>query len=219
MLEPVLRDRILQRRDDLSERGALLNAEQLSACYATFREQFGPERLQALSGERLLTAMHAHGSQDSLVYWLEFKNDEALPAAFGSIGGGSALKFGIYRSLETGEWRTGSSRNQRTLSVLEAIAVAERHRDELVAVGVVILTTASLIDASSSDGSHNGEDSSGASHDHAADQPSRSGGASGTAFDHALSGVAPSKSRANSQASCTGTDTVTASGVASAQRR
>ena len=138
MLEPVLRDRILQRRDDLSERGALLNAEQLSACYATFREQFGPERLQALSGERLLTTMHAHGSQDSLVYWLEFRNDEALPAAFGSIGGGSALKFGIYRSLETGEWRTGSSRNQRTLSVLEAIAVAERHRDELVAAAAVL---------------------------------------------------------------------------------
>jgi len=41
--------------------------------------------------------MHDHGNRDSLVYWLEFKDDEEFPASFGSIAGGSALKFGIYR--------------------------------------------------------------------------------------------------------------------------
>jgi 5-methylcytosine-specific restriction enzyme B len=53
--------------------------------------------------------MHAHGNRDSLVIWLEFKNDEEFPAIFGSIAGGSALKFGIYRSKETGAWMTGHS--------------------------------------------------------------------------------------------------------------
>jgi len=36
--------------------------------------------------------MHDHGNRDSLVYWLEFKDDEEFPAIFGSIAGGSALK-------------------------------------------------------------------------------------------------------------------------------
>ena len=38
------------------------------------------------------------------MYWLEFKNDDELPALFGSIGGGSALKFGIYQKAATGKW-------------------------------------------------------------------------------------------------------------------
>ena len=49
--------------------------------------------------------MHTHGNQDSLVYWLEFKNDEELPGTnFGSIAGGSAHKFGLFRRKETGQW-------------------------------------------------------------------------------------------------------------------
>jgi len=58
-----------------------------------------------------LETIHAHGNKESLVYWLEFKNDEEMPAIFGGIGGGSALKFKIYRSKETGDWKTGSPQN------------------------------------------------------------------------------------------------------------
>jgi 5-methylcytosine-specific restriction enzyme B len=65
--------------------------------------------------------MHHHGTHDSLVYGLEFKNDDELPARFGGIGGGSALKFGIYRRAKTGEWMTGSPMNQRAMSVAEAV--------------------------------------------------------------------------------------------------
>jgi 5-methylcytosine-specific restriction protein B len=82
----------------------------LAAYYATFRERFGPQRLTNLDGEELLTTMHAHGNRDSMVYWLEFKNDDEFPtASFGSIAGGSAFKFGIFQRKETGEWVTGSS--------------------------------------------------------------------------------------------------------------
>jgi hypothetical protein len=41
--------------------------------------------------------MHAHGNRESLVYWLEFKNDDEFPGQmFGSIAGGSAHKFGCF---------------------------------------------------------------------------------------------------------------------------
>jgi hypothetical protein len=44
--------------------------------------------------------MHAPGNQDSLVYWLEFKSSPEFPTRqFGSISGGSALKFGLYKNM------------------------------------------------------------------------------------------------------------------------
>lgn len=117
----------------LIEQGDLPSKDQLAQYYRTFRQRFGPDKLQSLNGETLLDTMHAHGNQDSLVYWLEFKNDEEFPAQFGSIAGGSALKFGIYKRRETGIWMTGSPQNQQELSVAEAIEIAGKHRDRLVA--------------------------------------------------------------------------------------
>jgi len=77
----------------LDAAGKLLSAAQLSSYYRTFRDRFGPEVLKGLDGEALLTTMHSHGTRESLVYWLEFKNDAEFPSiAFGGIGGGSALK-------------------------------------------------------------------------------------------------------------------------------
>jgi len=116
----------------LSSAGELRSGEQLGRYYATFRSRFGPELLQTLDGEALLETLHDLGNRDSLVYWLEFKNDDELPAIFGSIAGGSALKFGIYRRKETGVWMTGAPQNQQEQSVDEAIEIARRHRDQLV---------------------------------------------------------------------------------------
>jgi len=108
--------------------------DELDACYRRFRERFGPDVLEATEGQRLLTLMHGRqGNRDSLVYWLEFKNDADFPAVFGSIAGGSALKFKIYQSNETGDWMTGPPRRQRRLSVDEAVAVATEQRDQFVA--------------------------------------------------------------------------------------
>ena len=103
-----------------------------TACYRTFRSRFGPDVLARLDGEELLETMHAHGNKDSLVYWLEFKNDEEFPARFGSISGGSAFKFGIFRGKETGTWVTGSPQNVKQLTVPEAVEIARRHRDQLI---------------------------------------------------------------------------------------
>lgn len=118
----------------LYDAGELATREQLSRYYTTFRDRFGPEVLQSLDGIVLLETMHAHrrDNRNSLVYWLEFKNDDEFPAIFGSIAGGSALKFGIYRRKETGTWMTGSPQSQRELTVDEAVEIARRHREQLV---------------------------------------------------------------------------------------
>jgi 5-methylcytosine-specific restriction protein B len=70
---------------------------------------------------------------------LEFKSDAEFPTRqFGSIAGGSALKFGLYKSQESGEWMTGSSNNQVVLSLADAIALAKKHRDQLCAAVAVL---------------------------------------------------------------------------------
>lgn len=122
----------------LADEGRLYTVVQLDEFYANFRRRFGPEQLARVDGEALLTLMHAHSNRDSLVYWLEFKDDEDFRATFGSIAGGSALKFGIYQRKETGAWMTGSSSSQREISLAEAIAVARRNRDQL-ALGTAVL--------------------------------------------------------------------------------
>ncbi len=115
------------------ENGDLLPADKLHDCYALFQSRFGPDRLKALDGEELLNMMHSHGNHDSLVYWLEFKNDDEFPAIFGSIAGGNALKFGIYKRKETGTWMTGHASNQVEITIEDAIQIARKHRDQLVA--------------------------------------------------------------------------------------
>jgi 5-methylcytosine-specific restriction protein B len=119
--------------EQLASDGQLLSADQAARCYRRFRELFGPDVLGGLDGEALLTKMHGRGTKDSLVYWLEFKDDDEFPARFGSIGGGSALKFGIYQASETGQWMTGSGRQQSRMTIEEAVAKARTQRDQLVA--------------------------------------------------------------------------------------
>ena len=119
--------------DQLIQDGKILSTSQINQYFQTFREKFGPKALQSMDGEVLLEAMHNTSNLDSLVYWLEFKNDEEFPTPqFGSIAGGSALKFGIYKKKETGNWMTGSPRSQKTLRIEEAVDFARKHRTELV---------------------------------------------------------------------------------------
>src|SRR5437867_3935546 len=73
----------------LQDEGNLLSNEQLEKYYSTFRNRFGPDKLKNLDGEALLNTMHDFGNRDSLVYWLEFKDDEEFPSPeFGGIAGG-----------------------------------------------------------------------------------------------------------------------------------
>ncbi len=132
ILEERIAQELIERKKILESDGKLLSPEQLRQYCATFRNRFGPDKLKNLDGEALLELMHSHGNKDSLVYWLEFKDDEELPAKFGSIAGGSAFKFGLFRKSETGVWMTGSPMKPVELSVEQAIGIARMHRDQLL---------------------------------------------------------------------------------------
>jgi 5-methylcytosine-specific restriction enzyme B len=139
LLNDQIAARIKTQYEKLNETGEILSEEKLKSYYDLFRQKFGPEILSNLDGEELLNLMHDSSNHNSLVYWLEFKNDEEFPYRFGSIAGGSSLKFGIYRRKETGSWVTGSPQNQVTLTTEQAIAIARKHRDQLLQ-GAIILS-------------------------------------------------------------------------------
>lgn len=132
-----IESRVIERIRKMCERltvdGKLPSREQLDTSYARFAERFGPAALKARDGTSLLEHMYDYGNRGSLAFWLEFKDDEDLPGIFGSITGGSALKFGIYRRKENGVWTTGHPNDQRALSNEEAVEIARRNRSQLLA--------------------------------------------------------------------------------------
>ena len=132
----ILPDKLSQKIKDihnkLDNQGEIFSKSQIDKFSETFRHRFSPTKLNSIDGETLLNTMHNHSNNDSLVYWLEFKNDDEMPGTrFGSIAGGSALKFGIYRRKETGAWMTGSPQNQKEMTIDEAVEIARKHREQL----------------------------------------------------------------------------------------
>jgi 5-methylcytosine-specific restriction enzyme B len=132
-VDPRVEKSLREIHDGLEQRGELLSPERMQAGYAAFRSRFGPDALKSLDGPALLNTMHAHGNKESLVYWLEFKNDDEFPGQdFGSIAGGSAHKFGLFRRKETNQWVTGSPTHDKNISEADAITIARKHRDQLL---------------------------------------------------------------------------------------
>lgn len=78
-----------------------------------FQEKFAPEKLAAIEDENLLTSLFytVGDNTEALCCWLEHNAD--CREYFGSIAGGSAYKFGLFQKKDTGEWMTGSHRNQK----------------------------------------------------------------------------------------------------------
>lgn len=135
MLDPTVKQHIQERHQQMTAEGKLLSRPQLDQFYRTFRDRFGPEKLAGLDGEVLLETMHGSKRDDSLVYWLEFKNDEEFRSPqFGGIGGGYAFVYGVFRRKETETWVTAGEEKgrPRDLTVDEAVAIARRHRDQLI---------------------------------------------------------------------------------------
>lgn len=133
---------IIEKCEELVSDGKIYSPSELEQYYATFQERFGPERLKSLDGEALLTFMHDLSNRGSLVYWLEFKNDEEFETRrFGGIAGGSALKFRVFRRKETGHWQAGGESNKnkpQDISLDAAIEFAREHRVQLLS-GVELL--------------------------------------------------------------------------------
>lgn len=130
-LNPGLEQELRSTHDRLTDQGKLLSEERRSSGFRAFRTKFGPSVLQGLDGPELLHVMHAHGNRESLVYWLEYKNDEEFAGtSFGGIGGGGSHMYNLFR--REGQWITGPPRKERRITEAEAIVIARRHRDQLL---------------------------------------------------------------------------------------
>lgn len=116
--------------------GKLLTREMVQIHTDVFRKRFGPTVIGALDGEALLRLLHGREDKQSrsLAYWLEFKNDEEFPGnRYGGIGGGSSMKFGVYQRQADFAWMGGPHTAPQVMPLEEAIQIARRQRDELVA--------------------------------------------------------------------------------------
>jgi len=123
---------IRKTEKELQEKNELLSRAQVAEYCGRFKERFSPEKLSTVSGIELAELIHNVSNKDSLAYWLEFKNDDEFTSIFfGSVTGGSALKYGIYKRKETGAWMTGSSRDQHEISEEEAATYASGIRGQL----------------------------------------------------------------------------------------
>ncbi|AEV70215.1 AAA family ATPase [Acetivibrio clariflavus] len=129
----IVLDKIKQTCEKLLLNNKLPTREQLGQGYKLFLQKFGPDVLKGLDGELLLNTLFHIGNRDGLAYWLEFKNDEEFRTFdYGSISGGSAFKYVMFKRNLDNEWVTGNPKNQRVLSLNEAVSLARELRDILI---------------------------------------------------------------------------------------
>lgn len=134
LLDASRRQALIDKYTELRDEERVYSESQLEGFYSTFQQKFGPDVLRGMDGESLLTFMHDIANRDSLVFWLEFKSDDEFDTKrFGSIAGGSALKYRIFRRKETGHWQAGGKKNRPVdIPLEEAIEYARAHRDQLL---------------------------------------------------------------------------------------
>lgn len=119
--------------DRLLEKGDIKSASQVDQEYIMFRKRFGPDILKSIDGEELIETIFNVMNHDGLAYWLEFKNDEMMDTRqYGSIAGGSSLKYIMYKRKSDNNWMTGSPQKQVVLSLDEAIAKGRKIRDAII---------------------------------------------------------------------------------------
>ncbi|MFI4986341.1 MAG: McrB family protein [Alphaproteobacteria bacterium] len=116
----------------MRQNGKLLPEAKLKEHYRAFASRFGPERLTAVTGEPLLRLMHQRHSPNSLLHWLETKDDDEFAKGVGSIMTESATIYGLYQATSGGPWLKDGLGADQELSVREAVAIAEEQRDELL---------------------------------------------------------------------------------------
>ena len=136
MLNDAKRQEIIARHQQLVNEGKLPTQQQLDKQYALFREHFGPSVLAGLDGEPLPNpdARPQRTRIASCTGWSSRTTRSSTTRSFGSIAGGSALKFRIFRRKETGNWQAGGEKGNQPKDITkeEAIEFARSHRDQLL---------------------------------------------------------------------------------------
>lgn len=126
-------EKLKQTYDKMLEDEKLISLDELREEYSLFQRKFSPERLKGLDGEALIETMFNVSNRDSLTYWLEFKNDDEFNTyTYGSIAGGSAYKFVMFKRRKDNKWVTGNPQDPDILSIDEAIDLGRKLRDSLV---------------------------------------------------------------------------------------
>ena len=104
--------------------------EEFEQKYKNFYKRFSPEILSNLEGIDILNYIFLHdGDKNNLCYTLEFSKELSDT---GSISGGSASKYSLFKHKKTNQWTIGASRNMKSISEEEAIEIATEIRDALV---------------------------------------------------------------------------------------
>ena len=125
------KDKIIEKRQQMLESGQLTREEELMQDYRRFQAQFGVGILESLHGEDLIETIFNVSNKDSLAYWLEFKKDEDFNTRmFGSIAGGVALKYIMYKRKADQKWVVGHK--QQELRLNEAIRIGSDIRDAIL---------------------------------------------------------------------------------------
>jgi 5-methylcytosine-specific restriction protein B len=133
--EPRLLEELKATIDRGQAANEIMTPQQIEEYTGRFREIFGPDALRALDGEALLRVMH--GRQDSnsrcLCYWVEFKNDDEFAGKFLRQYCWLCVKFGVYQRQSDGAWMRGTGTQPKVIALEEAIQIAQRQRNELLA--------------------------------------------------------------------------------------
>jgi len=104
--------------------------EEFESCFKSFQEKFAPEILKQLDGEDLLNSIFLHdGDRTTLCYNLEFEKEYSRT---GSIKGGSAAKFSLFKRNKDNNWVTGVGRGVHPIDIDEAIEIGTKIRDAIV---------------------------------------------------------------------------------------
>ena len=88
----------------------IAHADEIERRRDRFLARYAPDLLAKLAGDALLAAVHGDGPRSGLFYDLEFAEQYAT---FGSIGGGSALKFKVYTAGDGSGYRKKGRGNLR----------------------------------------------------------------------------------------------------------
>ena len=126
---------IIQTSNKLESDGAFIPVKELMQGYDLFNQKFGPDKLKELDGEELIESLFNTANRDSLVYWLEYKNDDEFKTnmeTYGSIASGSAYKFDLFKRKKDENWIAGSPQKSKILTISEAIDFGTEIRDSLL---------------------------------------------------------------------------------------
>lgn len=106
------------------------NKEEDESLYKQFQSKFSPKILKNLSDDELLNYLFLHdGDRNNLCHALEFDKDYEK---FGSIKGGAAFKFKLFKHNVTGKWIYGSPTKKEKLTDENALFKGREIRDVLV---------------------------------------------------------------------------------------